>query len=152
MLKRHVLFTTALFSCMLLYSQEQIKDFERKTYYELEGRANFYEVDNKYQLLADTIFYTTSGFLIHAEWDEVPINGKVYIVVTYPSYTNGLQSSNDRTVARGFVAANPVRYPIKGINGKILCIAKEEFEKITKKPLSRLILRNCATIKLLLDS
>ncbi|MGV8131400.1 MAG: hypothetical protein ACP5N7_04865 [Candidatus Pacearchaeota archaeon] len=133
--KRIISILIFTFYSILVYSQEQIKDFERKTYFELDGRANFYEVNNKYQLLEDTIFYSSSGFLIHAEWDEVAINGKVFIVVTYPSYTNGIQSSNDRTTARDFVATNPVRYPIKGINGKLLCIAKEEFEKLTKRPL-----------------
>ncbi|MCZ8023684.1 MAG: hypothetical protein O9294_18140 [Cytophagales bacterium] len=133
-------------------AQEQDKDFERKNYYELTGRANFYEVDNKYQILKDTIYYSTTGFLINTDWDEVSIDDKIYIVVTYPNYKNGRQSSNDRSTAQGFNERNPVRHPIASINGKILCIPKEDFEKLEKKPLYSVILKRLEIIKLLLDN
>lgn len=134
-MKRQFLTLVSFFLSLVIYGQEQDKDFERKNYYELAGRANFYEVDNKYQILKDTIFYSANGFLINTDWDEVSIDNKIYIILTYPKYKNGRQSSNERTTEQGFTEANPVRHPIANINGKILCIAKEEFDKLEKKPL-----------------
>jgi hypothetical protein len=134
-MKRQFLSLVFLSISFAVLAQEQDKDFERKNYYELTGRANFYEVDNKYQILKDTIYYSTTGFLINTDWDEVSIDNKIYIVVTYPNYKNGRQSSNDRSTAQGFTENNPVRHPIASINGKILCIPKEDFDKLEKKPL-----------------
>ncbi|MBS4071947.1 MAG: hypothetical protein KGZ90_11495 [Algoriphagus sp.] len=133
-MKRSILTIAVLFVVFLAFGQDQDKDFERKNYYELLGRANFFEVNNRYEILKDTIYYSSSGFLINAEWDEVSIDDKIYIIITYPNYSNGKQSSNDRKPLEGLVEENPVRQYIVNINGKILCIPKEEFEKIEKKP------------------
>lgn len=59
-----------LFVSGFAYAQQQDKDFERKYTYELMGRASFYEINNRYQILKDTIFYSNTGFLINADWDE----------------------------------------------------------------------------------
>lgn len=116
------------------YGQEQIQDFERKNYYELEGRANFYEINNRYEIFKDTIYYSITGFLVNTDWDEVSIDNTIYIVLTYPKYINGKQRNDERTYTLTDVE-NPVRFPIANLNDKILCIPKEEFEKIEKKPL-----------------
>lgn len=134
-MKRNIFTLIAIFASVLAYGQEQDKDFERKNYYELLGRANFFEVNNRYEILKDTIFYSSSGFLINAEWDEVSIENKIFIVITYPNYSNGRQSSNERQPLQGMVEENPVRHPIANINDKILCIPKDEFDKIEKKPI-----------------
>lgn len=122
----------AFLICGVSLAQNQVQDFERKNYYEFHGRVNFFQVNSKYQILKDTIFYATSGFLVFAEWDEVSIDDKIYIVVTYPNYNGGKQETTDRPLAEDFNEDNPVRFPIKGINGKILCIPKEEFDKVSK--------------------
>lgn len=116
------------------FGQDQDQDFEKKNYYELSGRVNFYEVNNKYEIQKDTIFYSTSGFLVAAEWDEVSIENKVYIVLTYPNYNNGVQSQTE-TVAALVAGASPVRFPINNLNGKTLCIPKDDFDKISKTPI-----------------
>lgn len=116
-------------------AQQQDKDFERKYTYELMGRASFYEINNRYQILKDTIFYSNTGFLINAEWDEEIINDTVYIIITYPKYTNGKQSKSDREPVKAFIKAPSVRQPIAPLNGKTLCITKDDFDKIEKKPL-----------------
>lgn len=119
---------------LISFGQDQDKDFEKKNYYELNGRANFKEVNNRYEIQKDTIFYSLSGFLITAEWDEVSIENKVYVVLTYPNYKNGVQSQTETAVALA-EGANPVHYPISNLNGKILCIPKDEFDKISKTPI-----------------
>jgi hypothetical protein len=133
-MKRQFLTFVYLFLSFVIYGQPQEKDFERKSYYELASRANFYEVNNKYIILKDTVFYSANGFRINTDWDEVSIDKKIYIILTYPKYNKGRQSSKERTTAEGFTEANPVRHPIANINGKILCIEKEEFDKLEKKP------------------
>jgi hypothetical protein len=134
-MKRLLLNFVLLTISTIVYAQDQDKDFERKNYYELTGRANFYEVNNRYQILKDTIFYSTTGFLINTDWEEVSIENKIYIVVTYPNYKNGQQRKSNRSVSQGLTENDPVRHPIETKNGKILCILKEDFEKIEKKPL-----------------
>jgi len=131
---RYTLILYILFNSTISFCQEQEKDFERKNYYELNARANFHEVNSKYEIQEDTIFYTNSGFLIAAEWDEVSIDNKIYIVLTYPKYKNGKQSSSE-AVFKLAAGAKPVHYSLVGLNGKILCIAKEEFDKISKDPI-----------------
>lgn len=134
-MKRNFFTLIAILASVFAYGQGQDKDFERKNCYELLGRANFFEVNNKYEILEDTIFYSSSGFLINAEWDEVSIENKVYIVITYVKYRKGRQSSNERQPLQGMVEGNPVRHPIANINGKILCIPKDEFDELEKKPI-----------------
>lgn len=135
-MKSTFLLLIALFLTVLTYGQEQEKDFEKKNYYELEGRANFYEVNNRYNIFKDTLFYSLTGFLVNTDWDEVSIENKIYIILTYPKYKNGRQSSPERSNVENLVIdSNSVRFPIANINNKILCISKEEFEKISKKPL-----------------
>lgn len=125
---------TSLLVSFSSFGQEQEKDFEKKNYVELNGRANFYEVNSRYEIQKDTIFYSLSGFLVTAEWDEVSIEDKIYIVLTYPKYRNGVQSQTETAVALA-AGVNPVRYPISNMNGKILCIPKDEFDKIQKTPI-----------------
>jgi len=126
-----------LFLCLgnfISFGQDQDKDFEKRNYYELNARANFYEVNNRYEIQKDTIFYSLSGFLINAEWDEVSIEDKVYVVLTYPKYRNGVQSQTESAVAMA-AGASSVHYPIRDLNGKTLCILKDEFDKVAKTPI-----------------
>lgn len=126
---------TTIFMLVLTFvNYAQNQDFEKKNYYELKARTKFKEVNSKYQLQEDTIFYTTSGFLVNAEWDEAIINGKMYVIVTYPNFVNGKQSATEPEVKLA-AGANSVNYPLTGNNGKILAITKEDFDKIDKDPI-----------------
>jgi hypothetical protein len=131
-MKQLPLITLLVLTSLLTYGQDQ--NFEKTTYYELKERASFYEVNDKYEIQKDTIFFTTSGFLILPEWDEAIIDGKIYVILTYPPFTNGKQSATE-TAGVKLTAGNPVRYPLVSLNGKTLCILKEEFEKISKDPI-----------------
>lgn len=92
-------------------------------------------MNDRYQIQEDTIFFTTSGFLILPEWDEAIIDGKNYIILRYPKYLNGRQSISENTEAVKATITEIVRYPLGDLDGKTLCILKEDFDKIPKDPI-----------------
>ena len=114
------------------------QDFEKKTYIEINERADFYEVNGRYQIMSDNIFFCTSGFLIDAEFDTHTKDGIEYVVVTYPKYKNGVQQTSDltKTIASepkiADIISSGMRQPIKNVNGKILMIEKTKFDKLSK--------------------
>jgi hypothetical protein len=114
------------------YSQDQ--DYEKKNYFELKARTKFLEVNKRYKVQKDTIFFTNSGFLINPEWDEAMIDEKPYVVITYPNFKNGVQSASEKPNKDDFTGA-PVNYPLSNLNGKMLAILKEDFDKIPKEPI-----------------
>jgi len=123
-----VLGTTAV------YGQQ---NFEKRTYIEINERTDFYEVNRRYEIVSDTIFFSTSGFLIDAEHDVFLHGEKEYVAITYPNFSNGKQSDKpvDKVTTNKEIAdiqVSGVRYPIKGINGKVLIIEKDKFDKLDK--------------------
>lgn len=116
------------------------QDFEKKTYIEINERADFYEVNGRYQIISDNIFYCTSGFLIDAEFDTHTKDGVEYVIVTYPKYTNGTQTGvvattsidKDAEPKIADIISSGLRQPIKNVNGKILMIEKSKFDKLSK--------------------
>lgn len=133
-MKKMIFILSLLISSEVINGQDQVRDFESKIYFELNGIVNFYEVNNRNQIQKDTIYYSTSGFLINADWSEVSIDNKIYIKIKYPRYKNGKQYPLKETM-KEFLQINPVIHPINNINGKTLCIPKEEFDQIPKTPL-----------------
>lgn len=125
-------FTLIILQGVAAHAQDQ--EFEKKNYFELKGRAKFYEIDDRYHLYKDTVFYTNSGFLINPEWDETVIDGKAYLIITYPKFSNGVQYSGEPEV-ESTQSTSPVYFPLRDINGKTLAIPKEEFDKIDKAPI-----------------
>jgi hypothetical protein len=120
-----------------VYGQQ---NFEKRNYIEINERTDFYEVNRRYEIVSDTIFYSTSGFLVDAEYDVFFKDEKEYIVITYPNYINGKQtttSSDKNEINKSIdeLKENGVRFPIKGINDKILIIEKEKFDKLDKTTL-----------------
>ena len=119
------------------------QDFEKKTYIEINERADFYEVNGRYQIISDNIFYCTSGFLIDAEFDTHTKEGIEYVIVTYPKYTNGTQTTDVATTLIdkatepkiANIISSGLRQPVKNINGKILMIEKSKFDKLSKTTL-----------------
>jgi hypothetical protein len=95
MIKNVTLLILMFFLFNRISGQNQDFDFEKKNYLELTGengiQINFYEVNVKYQLQEDTIFYANSGFLIDPERDTATIAGKLY-------YRASLKTSRLRTV------------------------------------------------------
>lgn len=134
------LLLVSFLTLMNVLADAQDQDYEKKNYFELKARAKFFEVNNKYEIYEDTIFYTNSGFLINNEWDEAIIGEKLYVIITYPKFTNGIQSSDDptkylRDSVKFLADLKAVNYPLLNLNGKTLAILKEDFEKIPKDPI-----------------
>ncbi len=127
------------FLATTIYSYGQ-QDFEKKTYIEINERTDFYEVNERYQIVNDNIFYCSSGFLIDAEFDTHTKDGIEYVIVTYPKYRNGsqtvaLDSNSIETAVEPKIIDiknSGLRQPIKNRNGKILMIEKSRFDKLSK--------------------
>lgn len=133
-LKNSALLIVLLFGTTAVYGQQ---NFEKRTYIEINERTDFYEVNRRYEIVSDTVFYSTAGFLIDAEYDVFLSGEKEYIVITYPNFTNEkhFEKPVDKVATKMDITeiqANGVRFPIKGINAKILIIEKEKFDKLDK--------------------
>ena len=175
--------TTALLLLIAvpLFAQDQQFGGERRVGIELERRAHFYAVDERYQPYEDTLFYANAGFLIHAEYDVVQeLDGTVYVYLTYPDFVEtGTQVATDGPgygydqPLEPYVAAQPLpdadaapvyydtllpppppppvpvvspsyyevpvqqsaralRYPLHGLNGRILRMPKAVFDDLPK--------------------
>lgn len=75
---------------MLLYTYTvfaQNQDFEKETAIQLNERAAFFEVGERYELRKDTIFHGSAGFILNPNYDvqRYP-NGEEYLILTYPEY------------------------------------------------------------------
>lgn len=132
-------FTILVFGFIEILGQGQ-QDFEKRTYIEINERVDFYEVDRRYNIISDTIFYSSSGFLVDAEFDVFQKDKIEYVVVTYPEFRGGKQSAKpsdsiynvSSPLSISQVKENGVRFPIKNINGKILIIEKDKFDKLDR--------------------
>jgi len=125
---------------LLTFSSYGQQNFERKTYIEINERASFFEVNNRREILSDTLFYCTSGFLVDAEYGiHIDNMGKEYVILTYPNYKDSITQINNKFSDSSYTI-NQIRFsgvhiPINGINNKILMIEKEKFEKLSKATL-----------------
>ena len=133
-MKTNLLFLFLIGYTALSFGQSNGKqDFERKLYLELNGRTSFYEVNERYQLLEDTIFHTNTGFKIYPEYDTKEIDGTDYIIIKYPNFNNGIQSTREnQKIVKAEMKEEPVHKELKNINGKILAIKKSEYDLINK--------------------
>ena len=119
------------------YSQQ---NFERRTYIELKGRANFYHVNDRYQLLSDTMFFSNEGFFVKYEYDINKKNDVEYLILTYPNFNKKNNKQHvekvlSDTITIGDVRQNGVRASIKGKNDRTLMIEKVIFDSIEKTEL-----------------
>ena len=133
-LKNFIPILALLLGTTTVYGQQ---NFEKRTYIEINERTDFYEVNRRYEIVSDTIFFSTAGFLIDAEYDVFKQGEKEYVAITYPNFSNDKQSATpvDRVTTKKEIAdiqISGVRYPIKGINGKVLIIEKDKFDKLDK--------------------
>lgn len=132
---------------MIAFSQQE--STEKKAFIELNERAGFYEVNNRYQLLNDTIYHADPGFLINPNYDVKRIGDEDYVVFTYPDYTKNFTQYSGATRVLEVNATesdtNPIHIEIltktttdKGkdsancINGKRLAILKKDFDLLKK--------------------
>lgn len=130
-MKKLVIILYFLSFSIIVFGQKQ--DFEKKLYIELNGRTSFYEVNNRYQLLTDTVFHTNSGFYVFPEYDEIKIDDTDYLILRYPSFSNGHQSVRDQEDVVALTETLSVNTELNNQNGKLLAIKKSEFELLDKQ-------------------
>ena len=68
----------------------------RVNYYEIEDKfLSFFEVDDNYNVLKGNIYtIERPGFLINIGWDSVQVGNDYYMVLSYPDFTGGSNSSH----------------------------------------------------------
>lgn len=130
-MKKIILLIISLF-CFTSYSQNQ--NFEYSTAFELKKRLNFKEVNDRYQIENDTIFYSFPGFLINSNIDTTTISNKKHIILTYPSF-KFLNSTVQNKVTYTTTNAKLVRKSISGTKNKILAIPYEDFMSVKRDTL-----------------
>lgn len=126
---RVLLIAGLLFFQFNLFSQKQFH--QESSHHKLIGRADFFEVDSKYEFVHDTVFYVKTGFLMDINPDPIERNGKSYYVVTYPDFKKG---EPNRTPYLRKVKGGPedqIHAPLGQKNDKLLLIAKEDYDKLT---------------------
>lgn len=119
----------------------QDQELNKKSFYELTVPANFYEVDNRYNLLSDTIWQVESGFLINSQWDTITIGRVKYAIVKYPDYgTPGkarriinkmIPSNSGNSNPDASTKPGTVRHPIKSDKVTISYVKKRFILKDT---------------------
>lgn len=115
------------------------QDFERKTYIEINERADFYHVDDRYEIISDTIFYCKAGFLVDPNYGIKSVGDKEYVVLKYPNYgKNNYQferpeNFTSKTIEN--VNNNAIHISIVGKSGRTLMIEKTKFENLSKTTL-----------------
>lgn len=129
----------ALLSVSAIFAQQ---NGERKVYIEINERVSYYEVNETYELLKDTVYHSNTGFLVFPDYDIEDIGGEYYVILSYPNYKNGTQFNvTKRSVVVMAAGQNPVHIDIVSkdnsgntsyINGKKLAIKKTEFDAINK--------------------
>lgn len=130
-MKKITFILLAIFTFSAITGQNQ--NFEYSTAFELKKRINFKEVNDRYELENDTIFYSFPGFLINSNIDTVSItnnNVKIkYVIVTYPPFKSTENTSQTQTEVAN---TNLVRKKIAGINNKLLAVPYDIFININK--------------------
>ncbi len=135
--------STLFFILVFAYSYSQDQNFENKTAFELKDPANFKEINNRYEIQNDTVFRSSSGFLVNSNIDTLTIQKVKYAIVTYPKY-NSINSTQQSKAdyQKGIsdsVSTNLVHYNIAGTvagtQSKLLAIPYSEFTKAIKDTL-----------------
>jgi hypothetical protein len=130
----------------------QQKDFEKKIYIEINERASFFQVDNHYKLIKDTIYHSNTGFYISPGYDTAQETD--YIVISYPNFIckekgknknicqqyvskKALSNINNKGISDSTpfhinIASKDSKGKLVFINGKNLAIKKSDFELLNK--------------------
>lgn len=115
------------------------QNFERKTYIEINERANYYHINKRYNIVSDTLFYSKAGFLVEPDYDITKVNGEDYVVLRYPDFGKNNNQIRERelynTLSLDKVLVSSIHEPITGKNGRTLMIEKDVFDKLSKTTL-----------------
>lgn len=112
------------------YGQNQ--NFEYSTAYELKKRLNFKQVNDRYEIENDTIFYSFPGFLVNSNIDTTTISKTKYVILTYPNFKSINSTVQNRLTS---TSTNLVRKSIAGTKDKILAIPYEDFMEVDRDTL-----------------
>lgn len=84
-MKQKLTFLLMLISASGLFAQN---DIGKKVELQFKERVGFYSVDNRYNLITDTIYHGDDGFRVFSGYDiEKLSNGKEYVILKYPNWT-----------------------------------------------------------------
>lgn len=128
MLMRILLLASFLFIGFTTFAQRQLHT--EPVHLKLIGRADFYEVNSKYEFVHDTIFHVKSGFLMDLDPDPIELEGEWYYVVTYPPFKGG---EPNRTPYLRQVKGRPaktIHAPLGKKSDKFLLIKKETYDAL----------------------
>ena len=78
----------------------------------------------------DTVFQLHSGFVIDIDVIPFKVGEETYMRLTYMPYSSGKQSQPGLFESKK--NDSPIIHPVRGINGKVLCMLKEDYDTITK--------------------
>jgi hypothetical protein len=81
-----------IFSILLTNYLVAQNDDGKKIEFQIKTRTSFYAVDDRYNLLTDTIYHANDGFRIFSGYDIEIINGgSEYVILTYPKWNDKQQ-------------------------------------------------------------
>lgn len=126
-----------LASCLFGISAfgQQTDDKGRIIYLELNERADFFEVNPRYDVNKDSVFFSSPGFLVYPDYDTIIVKGTTYVILRYPPFKNGNQQISDTfSMVEELLSPplNPYHISIQDKNDKLLLLSKEEFDQIEK--------------------
>jgi len=136
-LSKHVFFSGILFFQIIACFGQQ--GFERTIYIEINERADFYHVDDRYEIISDTIFYCKAGFLVDPNYGIKKDGDKEYVILKYPNYgSDNYQIEKPEIFVKnriGAVDSNAIYISIVNKSGRTLMIEKTKFDNLSKTTL-----------------
>jgi hypothetical protein len=91
-MKKNLTLFLMLITASGLFAQN---DDGKKVELQFKERVGFYSVDNRYNLITDTIYHANDGFRVFSGYDiDTLKNGKVYVILKYPNWKGKSQVYN----------------------------------------------------------
>jgi hypothetical protein len=117
----------------------------KKVQLEFKQRVSFYSVNDRYELIKDTIYHANNGFIVFSGHDSnITKDGKEYVIFTYPDWKGDIQEMDEIDNKQGqklidslFLKSVRNLYPndstkvkvYKEIIDSLIVLAKVELEK-----------------------
>jgi hypothetical protein len=108
---------------------------EKKIQFRIDDPAEWYELNNRREILTDTLFTTNGGFRINSEIRHIKIKSEDYVIIEYPDWKNGKQLSRDaKRPELSWASLAPYVKDLSMENGKKLCMKLSDFDALKKSP------------------
>jgi len=89
----------ALTFTIFIYAQNGIsQNSDRSIQLQFSTRTQFYAVDNRYNLILDTIYHANPGFRVFSGYDTIKRNGKDYLIFSYPNWSRPDQKKYQKQI------------------------------------------------------